>query len=410
MKDITIFQTILGETTPWFVSNIEVDEKLERLTIEMTLKEDAIWGCPVCGERMHVHGYDSRTWRHLDTQSYKTFLTAQTPTVKCPTHGAQTVRVPWAETYSRFTMAFEKIAILLLQSTNTEQARKRLGISWDEADGIKQLAVARGLQRRSVTVMKHLCVDEKNAGAIWLTTVTCTDEGRARVVYMAEGRDQGALDPFWQSLNEEQLNGIESISADMAQAYTNSILQWVPDGKSKLVYDRFHVAAHMSKAVDEVRRQEQGRMAAEQVKAMKGSRFWWLYSPDHLPSKLKRGFEQLKTIAHKTAKAWELKELLRTFWQCPDEPTGRFHLREWLRRALRCSLGPVRRVARMCKERLENLLTFFAHRCTNASAESVNSRIQSLINLAHGYRNPKRLMADIYFHLGGLDLEPRFPQ
>jgi len=135
MKDITIFQTILGETTPWFVSNIEVDEKLERLAIEMTLKEDAVWGCPVCGVRMHVHGYDSRTWRHLDTQSYKTLLTAQTPIVKCPTHGAQTVRVPWAETYSRFTMAFEKIAILLLQSTNTEQARKRLGLAGTRRTG-----------------------------------------------------------------------------------------------------------------------------------------------------------------------------------------------------------------------------------------------------------------------------------
>ena len=141
---------------------------------------------------------------------------------------------------------------------------------------------------------------------------------------------------------------------------------------------------------------------------MKGSRYWWLYNPKHLPRKLKRRFRCLQDIARKTAKAWEFKELLRDFWDCPDRATGHDHLREWLRRALRSCLQPVRKVARMCKRHLENLLTYFAHRSTNASAEAVNSRIQSLINQACGYRNPQRLIAEILFHYGDLDLVPRF--
>ena len=70
----------------------------------------------------------------------------------------------------------------------------------------------------------------------------------------------------------------------------------------------------------------------------------------------------------------------------------------------------MQRVARMCKKHMEHLLTFFAHRSTNASAEAVNSRIQTLINQACGYRNPLRLIADIFFHCGDLDLSPRRAQ
>ena len=411
MNDTKVFQTLLGAIEPWVVQSVEMDVTRETVMIEVGVKEDTMWGCPVCQRRMHVHGYERRRWRHLDTQQFKTWIAGEVPLVRCEEHGDQQVRVPWAEPYARFTMLFEEVAIALMQGMTTSKAQKRLGISWDEADGIKQRAVARGLKRRPATVMKQLRVDEKHAGrALWLTVVSCVDDGKARVVYLGQGKDQATLDAFWNSLSDEQLAGIESIAMDMSEAFTNSVLLHVPGGRQKLVYDRYHVAQQMNQAVDEVRRQEQAGMAEEASKAMKGSRYWWLYRPDHLPRQLNRRFRQLKDIARKTAKAWEFKELLRAFWDCPDEPTGRHHLREWLKRALRSSLEPVRKVAKMCQKHIDNLLTFFAHRSTNASAEAINSRIQSLINQACGYRNPVRLIADIFFHCGNLDLAPHFPQ
>jgi len=408
MNDIKVFQTMLGNTDPWMVKGIEFDQVKETITIEMGLKGEVLWACSQCRKRMHAHACERRRWRHLDTQQYATWIVADAPLVQCEEHGTQQVRVPWAEPYARMTMAFENMAMVLLKGMTTAAAKKHMGISWDQADGIKQRAVVRGLERREVVVMKHLCVDEKHAGKkLWLTIVSCVDDGKARVVYMAPGKDQAALDPFWQSLSKEQLAGIESIAMDMSDAFTNSVLALVPEGRTKIVYDRYHVSQNMGKAVDEVRRQEQAQMTKDEAKSMKGSRYWWLYNPNHIPSRLVRRFRQLRDIAHKTAKAWEFKELLRAFWDCPDEPTGRYHLREWLRRALRSALDPIRRVAKMCRDHLENLLTYFAHRATNASAEAINSRIQALINQACGYRNANRLMADIYFHFGGLDMKSR---
>ena len=52
-----------------------------------------------CHRRMHIHDYEERRWRHLDSCQFKTVIVARVPVVKCPVHGVETVAVPWAEKY-----------------------------------------------------------------------------------------------------------------------------------------------------------------------------------------------------------------------------------------------------------------------------------------------------------------------
>ncbi len=46
--------------------------------------------------------------------------------------------------------------------------------------------------------------------------------------------------------------------------------------------------------------------------------------------------------------------------------------------ASRCRLEPVKKVAKMIKRRLGNVLTWFRHRISNGPLEGFNSRIQSI--------------------------------
>jgi transposase len=55
---------------------------------------------------------------------------------------------------------------------------------------------------------------------------------------------------------------------------------------------------------------------------------------------------------------------------------------------------------------LRQILNYFDHKITNGPIEGLNNKIQGLIKKAYGYRNPKRLVNDIFFHCGGLDLYP----
>jgi transposase len=71
------------------------------------------------------------------------------------------VRVPWAEARSRFTLLFESFAINVLRETDVLGAARILGITWDEAHGIMERAVERGLARREHRVPEYVGIDEK---------------------------------------------------------------------------------------------------------------------------------------------------------------------------------------------------------------------------------------------------------
>ncbi len=41
-----------------------------------------LWGCPQCPQRMQVHDYEERRWRHLDSWQFKTIIVSRIPTMK----------------------------------------------------------------------------------------------------------------------------------------------------------------------------------------------------------------------------------------------------------------------------------------------------------------------------------------
>ncbi|EQA81953.1 transposase domain protein, partial [Leptospira alstonii serovar Pingchang str. 80-412] len=55
---------------------------------------------------------------------------------------------------------------------------------------------------------------------------------------------------------------------------------------------------------------------------------------------------------------------------------------------------------------IKYILTYFAHRITNAGSESINSSIQKIKSNARGFRNFDFFRVAILFHLGGLDVYP----
>jgi len=66
----------------------------------------------------------------------------------------------------------------------------------------------------------------------------------------------------------------------------------------------------------------------------------------------------------------------------------------------------MKKVGRMLKERLPEVINYFSHRITNAVSEGLNSRIQWVKATARGFRNQQNFIHAIYFHCGGLDLAP----
>jgi hypothetical protein len=79
-----------------------------------------------------------------------------------------------------------------------------------------------------------------------------------------------------------------------------------------------------------------------------------------------------------TGRAWAIKESLREFWQQPTREAALAHWTPWYRWATHSRLLPVIKTAKTIHRQLHNVLTFFTHRITNAVAEGLNSKIQTI--------------------------------
>jgi len=193
---------------------------------------------------------------------------------------------------------------------------------------------------------------------------------------------------------------------DMSEAYTQSTIANLPDGATKIVYDRFHLMAHMQKAVDRVWKQENGLLREDGDESLVGTKVWWRYAAEHLPAKYEARFVPLLQRPLRTARAWAIKEDLRQTWDYLSEAEARQHLTRWYFWATHSRLKPVIKAARTVHNHLANILTYFGHRITNATAEGLNSKIQTIKQMACGFRNRSHYKTAIFFHCGGLDLYP----
>jgi transposase len=407
MKDTDLYRHLLGLESPWTVARVNLAVKEQRVDVFAEHKKGIAFACPECGRKLAIYDHaEERTWRHLDSCQFATMLHARVPRVECPEHGVKQAGVPWAEPRSRFTLLFERFAIDVLLETDVAGAAKILGLSWDEAHHLQQRAVERGLARKERRLPEYIGVDEKAAakGHRYLTLVC--DLERGTVEHIDQGRTKESLLSYFLPFTLEELAAIKAVAMDMWPAFIETTHDSVPFAADKIVFDRFHVAQHMSKAVDQVRRAEAKELRSDGDERLKGTRYLWLYAKENVPAERTADFEALRAMNLRTGRAWAIKELLRELWQCADREAAESLFARWYGWASRSRLAPVLEVAKMVKKHLHNVLTYYAHRITNAASEGINSAIQTIKKRAAGYRNMENFKTAIYFHCGGLALHP----
>jgi transposase len=83
-----------------------------------------------------------------------------------------------------------------------------------------------------------------------------------------------------------------------------STLNHLPEAQRKIVFDKFHIAKHLSEAVDQVRRRENKQLRAQGDDRLTGTRYDWLWHPAAMEPEDRKEFAALRDSNLKTARAW----------------------------------------------------------------------------------------------------------
>jgi transposase len=200
-------------------------------------------------------------------------------------------------------MAFEERTIATILACQTVQgASDLLRISWEEARGIMERAVTRGLSRREAEVIRYLGVDEKaiRKGHRYVTILTDL-EGR-RILEVTPERTQASLIRALGSLDKRQIKGVEAVSMDMWEPYRSAMDASFPIPRPAVVHDRFHIISHANAALNDVRKEEARALAKEGRSDLVGMRQAILFGEENLPERHEPSIAALKASDLRTAK------------------------------------------------------------------------------------------------------------
>lgn len=113
MDDRGLYQAIQGLSASLQVEQVTLRLKAGEVPVWFAAARAPPFGCLECVAPSRLQDHVERRWRHLDTCQFLTLLCARGQGVRCATHGVRTSRVPWAEPCSRFTLLFERMALII---------------------------------------------------------------------------------------------------------------------------------------------------------------------------------------------------------------------------------------------------------------------------------------------------------
>lgn len=410
MDDKAFFTKILGIHLPWFVKEVVVNEKDQRVDIYIDHERGIQVRCPECDQfyGLYDHGPE-RVYRHLDTCQMSTFIHVRPPRVNCPKHGVKQIDSEFGENGSEMTYAFESYVIRLAEECSIEAVKRLCGLSWERGWNALERAVNRGRSRKVHRIPARIGVDEKSIakGHRYESLVYDLDGGT--VEYVCDDRGQDSLESYYRQFRQEELAGVKAVAMDMWDPYIAATKAYVPEAEKKIVFDRFHVMRHVLEAVDKVRKSEHKELLERGEQVLKGTKYLWLWSEENIPPWRRDEFDTIRAKDLRICRAWAIKENLRHMWDYRYEANMRKYFKRWYFWATHSRLAPMKKAAKTLKVHLDNIVTYAKNRITNALGESINAKIEKVKRLACGFRNRSHYRTAIYFHCGGLELFPKPP-
>ena len=227
---LKLYERLLRLGEEWSVSSVELDERAEILHITIRYLYD-YWVDKSSGEVFRVFDFRSeRVWRHLDSMEFQTHVHCRLPRIKTAEGKVQTIEYDWAENGFSYTKKFANKCISTLQATHNQQsAADLLGVSDDRMCGIMHAAVTRGMERRDLSNVRKISLDEKSYGKGHQYITVLTESSTGIVLDVEKSRTQEAAEHLLKrTLNPDRLTCISAVCCDMWEAFINALKKTVP--------------------------------------------------------------------------------------------------------------------------------------------------------------------------------------
>jgi len=401
MQSEKLFEAALGVSQPWYVKGSRFDGAAKTLTIEVDFEAGSRFGHPEAAGVHPVHDTQVKRYRHLNFFQHECYLEVRVPRVKLPSGAARLIEPPWAGKLSGFTLLFEALVLSLCREMPFAAVARLVGESWHRVAAIAQRYVEMALEQADFSQIRELAIDETSRARGHDYVTLAADAERRAVIFVTDTRESAAIERLAMDLKAHggDPEQVTAVSIDMSPAYIKGVAAHLPN--AVVTFDKYHVVAHASHALDQTRRAEQKRDPA-----LKGLRWTLLKDRGSLSVARQADLDALLTnlTTKRTARAWQYREDLREILNRKQINVVRGMLRQWCTNVMRSKVEPMKAVAKMIRRHLEGIAAWARSRMTNGFLEALNGLFQSAKRKARGYGRLSTIRTVIFLIAGKLDL------
>lgn len=366
-------------------------------------------GRPVCSECGRPGpGYDrlsTRRFEFVPLWGIKVFLVYAPRRVDCPTCGVRVEHMPWALGKHRLTQTYAWFLARWARRLSWKEVAEVFRTSWESVFRSVEMAVEWGHARREVSGVQAIGIDEIawQKGHKYLTLVYQIDNHCKRLLWVGRERKVKTLLCFFRWFGAERSRELKYLCSDMWKPYLKVIAKKA--GQAVHVLDRFHIMAHFSKALDEVRAKEVKELKAKGYEPVLTKARWLLLKrPENLTGKQETKLADLLHYNLRSVRAYLLKEEFQFFWSYTSPYwAGRF-LDKWCTQTMRSKIEPLKKVARMLRGHRALLLNWFRAKgqLSSGVVEGFNTKAKLTSRKSFGFRTYHAAEIALYHALGAL--------
>jgi transposase len=316
--------------------------------------------------------------------------------VKCPKTGKATKEmIPGVLLTRRFTEALADDIGRYADRTSVLEASRHYNIDYKTALAFEKAHLKRKLDNASEISPTRIGVDELHLGKMGFRVVV-SDLDAGRPIWIGgTDRSQESFEAFFTWLGEEKTKKIRLGVMDMWKPYLAALRKFCPD--ADVVFDKFHVVAKMSEAMDEVRRSEYARLNGTERKFIKGQRFNLLANRGNLTRKGREELAQTFKANRRLYTAYLLKEDFDRLWSYKSEAWMSKFWTSWKEGLKWKRLEPFQKVVRMVENHWDGIVSWCKteNRVPLGFVEGMNSRIRKIQGQGYGYKDEEHLRLKI---------------
>ncbi len=363
-----------------------ISECETRVVLHLTREEGSI--CPHCGSI--CSRYDSRI-RELfigSVNGIAVYCAVRIYRVACSVHGVVTEDHGISDGQKRYSKAAGASVVQYTRYLDNVSTGKLLGLSSSTVYRIDREALGDLVDayRTGFAFGSVLSVDEVAYKRHHHYATVLSDFDQGKVLWLEKDRTCDSLKRAYSHLSNAS-ETVQTVTMDFWRPFEKATRETLPD--ASIVYDKFHLARLLNRAVENQRRAYQRDLPEEERKIMKKQSRWILLKREKNLSEQNRShLEELKRKNEPLFIVYMLKEsFLSIFEEDRLVDQAKVMIDQWIEQVMNSSFQQLKTFARSLMKRFRQVLEWFEKPVSNGKAEGINNVIKTLLKRAYGYKD-----------------------